>query len=458
MWSYPTTTRLSYPLDLKRRLRIGVVQLTKSGRRLTDWLPAYLEYTSHTESPTQFHLWTAVFTIAGALGRKVWLEDGDLVYYPNFYIIFVGPPGVARKSSSISIGQRILRQVPLARFAPNSTSWQALLARLSESTISIPIGDGHIARIADGAQFMGESLTMSCISAVAKELGPFMSLKNAEMLDVMTDLWDGTDPKWERKTLQHGDHVIQNPWINLIAATTPTWLRENTTEGTIGGGFASRCIFIYGDRKQHLVPYQSRLLTRDHKELYDSLVHDLQQISEMLGSVRMTEEAYRWGEHWYLENERNPPPGLIGDRYEGVLARRQTMMHKLALVLLASGGDRLEITPDILARADRLLCSAESTLPMVFNKVGMSIAARSVNHVVAEVRRHHKIERRRLLRILSSMSPKEVSDALAEGAMAGDIQEIVEGQTLWVYYTGEPEPVALSPDQPPAPNAASMSE
>lgn len=416
-----------------------------------------MEYTSHTESPTQFHLWTAVFTIAGALGRKVWLEDGDLVYYPNFYIVFVGPPGVARKSSSISIGQRILRQMPLARFAPNSTSWQALLARLSESTISVPIGDGRIARISDGAQFMGESLTMSCISAVAKELGPFMSLKNAEMLDVMTDLWDGTDPKWERKTLQHGDHVIQNPWINLIAATTPTWLRENTTEGTIGGGFASRCIFIYGDRKQHLVPYQSRLLTRDHKELYDSLVHDLQEISELLGGVRMTDEAYEWGEHWYLENEKNPPLILAGERYEGVIARRQTMMHKLALVLLASHGNNLVITPEVLQQADRLLQSAEATLPMVFNKVGMSIAARSVNHVIAEVRRHRKIGKRQLLKVLTSMSPKEVNDAIAEGVMAGEVREVVEGQTLYVYYTGDDLPATTGvSDQPP--NAASISE
>jgi hypothetical protein len=166
----------------------------------------------------------------------------------------------------------------------------------------------------------------------------------------------------------------------------------------------------------------------------------------------MTKEAYEWGEAWYVENERNPPPQLIGERYEGVIARRQTMLHKLALVLQASHSDELVITPKVLNAAASVLHSVEAQLPVIFNKVGMSINARTVNSVTAEVRRRGMIQRKHLAKVLTQLSPRELIEAINEGVQIGDVQEQIVGNVLYLKYVGEPENA-----QPPV-NVSSTSE
>jgi hypothetical protein len=57
-----------------------------------DWIKAYQEYASHSEAPPRMHFWTAVSALAGALRRKVWIEQAYFQWYANMYIIFVAPP------------------------------------------------------------------------------------------------------------------------------------------------------------------------------------------------------------------------------------------------------------------------------------------------------------------------------------------------------------------------------
>ena len=52
-----------------------------------DWLSAYLDYSSHSEAPASMRFWCGVSAVAGALRRKVWIdqayfkvmERGDLI-------------------------------------------------------------------------------------------------------------------------------------------------------------------------------------------------------------------------------------------------------------------------------------------------------------------------------------------------------------------------------------------
>ena len=69
-------------------------------RNYSDWLKAYMEYAGYGEAPKYMHFWTGVSVIAGALRRKVWIDEIYFKWYPNFYIIFVAPPGVVSKSTT----------------------------------------------------------------------------------------------------------------------------------------------------------------------------------------------------------------------------------------------------------------------------------------------------------------------------------------------------------------------
>jgi hypothetical protein len=58
------------------------------------------------------------------------------------------------------------------------------------------------------------------------------------------------------------------------------------------------------------------------------------------------------------------------------------------------------------------------------------------------------------MQALTQLSPKEIGDAIAEAVIAGEVQEIVQGNEVWLTYTGPIEPPKL--DQ--SVKAASTSE
>jgi len=91
-------------------------------RLSNNWIQSYLEYSSLSEAPENFHFWTAVSCIAGALRRRVWIDQGYFQWTPNFYIIFTAPPGIVSKSTTASIGMRLLREVPGIQFGPDASS------------------------------------------------------------------------------------------------------------------------------------------------------------------------------------------------------------------------------------------------------------------------------------------------------------------------------------------------
>src|SRR5687767_14530885 len=110
-------------------------------RHFPNWLKAYMEYTRDSESPTPFHFWTGVWTVAGALRRRVWIDMRKYQWTPNFYIILVGPPGIAAKSTSIRAGVHLPRKVEGIKFGPQSATWQAVTAALEASMEYVKVPD-----------------------------------------------------------------------------------------------------------------------------------------------------------------------------------------------------------------------------------------------------------------------------------------------------------------------------
>ena len=77
------------------------------------WLDVYLKYVDNTESPTSYHVWTALSCIAGALQRKCYIKWGLETVYPNMYVVLVGSAGRTRKSLAINIGQDVFKELDL---------------------------------------------------------------------------------------------------------------------------------------------------------------------------------------------------------------------------------------------------------------------------------------------------------------------------------------------------------
>ena len=151
-------------------------------RNIKNWLQGYIGYTKHCESPDFFHLWSAVGTVAGALDGKVWIDQGYFQWKPNFFIIFVAPPGIVSKSTTLGVGMAMLRSLDTVNFGPESASWQAVTDAFGDATRTIE-GVGQ----------------MSALTIEASELGTFLDPQNREMIDVLCRLWDGSEVPWSRR-------------------------------------------------------------------------------------------------------------------------------------------------------------------------------------------------------------------------------------------------------------------
>lgn len=358
-------------------------------RNFENWLEAYCAYTQHLEAPTNIHFFAGVQAIAGALRRQVWFDQGYFTWHPNQYIIIVAKPGIANKSTSIGVAMDLLREIPGINFGPSSMTWQALIQAMGDATEQVEIA--------------GEFHTQSCLSFVASELGTLIDFHNREMIDVLVDLWDGKTGTWEKMSKISGKEIIINPWISLIAGTTPAWLMANVPESAIGGGFTSRCLFIYGSTKRHLCAYPKSNFEADHWEIRQKLVEDLEHIANLKGGFQMEQETQAYGEVWYEKLWTDTPVHLKSPRYEAYLARKQTHVHKLAMIISASKRDTLEITIEDFCKAEGLLTSIEDDMTLALDKIGKAPVAQVFDAIQETIMRNGPMEYSEILQTVCRM-------------------------------------------------------
>ena len=190
---------------------------------------------------------------------------------------------------------------------------------------------------------------------------------------MLVNMWDGKTGVFEKHTKMSGNDSVVNPWINIIACTTPAWIAGNFPDYMIGGGFTSRCVFVYAEEKEKYVAYPSLHVPPHLKELEVKLVQDLEHISlNLCGGYKLTPEAYAWGESWYRSHYTTARPQMDDERFGGYIARKQTHIHKLAMILAAASNDVLEITPAHLSSAAEIVSSLEKDMQKVFEKIGRS--------------------------------------------------------------------------------------
>ena len=378
------------------------------------WLEIYVHHQRHSESPKSFHFWTGVSTLAGALRRKVWIDQRHFQWTPNMYVVLVGPAGVVAKSTSIRPGLQMLEALEGINFGPQSMTWQALVMSFQKAQEGVQV-DGAI-----------ESLPMACLTVGVSELGTFLDPTNRELIDLLTAMWDGQKEVWRRTTKGEGTVEITNPWINLIACTTPAWLKANFPEDLVGGGLTSRCIFVYEDKKYQLVPYPSeKIPTNDYADEELALIHDLRLIGQMQGPYRITNEALQWGDSWYRRYQNGGLPAhLANPRFEGYVARKQTHVHKLAIVLAASKRSELLIEKSDLVEAEGHISALEKDMLQVFQSIGVSQQAKVHSEVVTMIRNHPEgIEYVALWNICSrTMAHQDFKNSLVGALDAGQVK------------------------------------
>ena len=373
-------------------------------RHFPDWLTAFIDYSDHLESPRFMRFWGGVSAIAGALRRRVWIDNFYYTWSPSFFIILVAPPGVATKSTTADVAMNLLAEVPEIHFGANSTTWQALATTFAAAGVFYEYPRGS-----------GELHPMSAVTLVSRELGSLIDPKNRDSINFLIELWDGSK-KYDKQTKTNGSDIIEAPWINIIGAATPAWIADNVPASMLGGGFISRCVFLYADRKEKFVAYPGLTVPKGIEITKQKLIHDLEHIAvNLLGEYKLTEDAVEWGKAWYEDLWRNAAKNYTDDQIMGYISRKQTHVHKLAIVLSASRSDELVIDLDIIRLAEHMLSDLESDMKKVFAKIGKSATSSEADRLLDFIRRGQVVPYSTAYRHVHAYFPnfKQFEDVLA---------------------------------------------
>ncbi len=349
-------------------------------RKLDDWLDGFIKYCENSEPPESYKRWVGISVIAAALQRKVVLPWGHLKFYPNMYIVLVGPPGRTRKGTAMTPGYQLLSDVGI-KIAAEATTRESLIQQLESASATHTTPDGRV-------------IYHASLTVFSQELTVFLGFKNQQLIMDLTD-WYDCKPRWVYRTKNMGTNDIVGVWVNLIGATTPELLQTSLPRDAIGGGLTSRIVFIYEDRKGKTVPFP--MLTDEALRLYNDLLEDLNTMSTLAGDFYPDQSFLKAYEQWYLEQEKlDLFPGV--PELQGYVERRPNHILKLSMILSASRSNEMVLLDYDLHRAVRYLEEAENKIAKVYAGVGKSPVADVTNAIMEYIARKKKVPVRELLR------------------------------------------------------------
>lgn len=287
------------------------------------------------------------------------------MFYPNMYIVLVGPSS-SRKGTAMNPGLDMIQDLGKVKIAAQATSLQALIRRLKETNYQDP-------DLTTGKMQFHSSMTI-----FSKEFTVFLGYHNRELMSSLCD-WYDCDRSWKYETISRKTEEIVGVWVNLYAATTPALIRSSLPLDAIGGGLTSRIIYICEEEmgKMVLLPMQ----TEEERQLQGLLLEDLDKINRLSGRFTYTEGFLNdWSD--FRVKDRDSPP-FYDERFDGYMGRRPTHVMKLSMIISASQSDRMILTSDDIERAISILEKAEEKMQNVFKGVGKSEIADILQKVMS---------------------------------------------------------------------------
>lgn len=377
-------------------------------RKCANWLASYLDYSSGQESPEIFHFWVGISIIANTLRRKTWFNLGYFDIFPNLYNILVSPTGIGEKSSAITVGEPLFYAIPGIMLARG---------KLTEAFLADWL------RIAQANDI--DKNGTACISMVISEFKVLTEGINKDntLVTRLTDLYDGKYFEYDTKT--KGIYHIPKPCLNIMAASTPEWLR-------VGGGFDSRLTIIAVTQEERKFAFP--VVTPHQEEVRANLMEDLIEIDKLKGPFSIEPAAHQAYEKWYDVKETTKISEDV--RLAGYYSKKKTMVMKIAMILAVADREAsdagLVIRHNHIRGALERLRGLEDSMIFAYSGVSLSTGpSRYMDLVAQKIKDYSPLEHYRLLRMVQSYTcGKELGTILSSlEAMELVRREIITTQT-----------------------------
>jgi hypothetical protein len=175
-------------------------------------------------------------------------------------------------------------------------------------------------------------------------------------------MWDGKGFTERKRHLKEKIDIPRST-VNILAACTPSFLRDLLPEGAWDQGFMSRTVMAYSGEAD---PQDLWTVNGGQDELFKDLTTDLKAISKLYGPMDYEDEALDALRKWHLAGGPPRPdhPRLL--TYNG---RRTALLIKLCMVMSVASSDSMIITREHYERALALMLETEIHMPEIFKSM-----------------------------------------------------------------------------------------
>jgi len=388
----------------------------------TGFINQYISYTRPQQSPTLFHTWTAISTIASALRRRVWIDFDYLIIYPNLYTILVSASGIGNKSTAIKIGTEGL----LRKAISDITIMRGKLTMGYLVDWMVQAQTKHPDKFAE--------VTVHCSEFKVFTRGAYA---DSGLIEDLTDIYDCG--RYEYRTKNQGVYIIEKPCINIIAASTPEWLTTGSAADFIGGGFSSRIVPVALLKDEKVISRPR--MTQVERDLESALITDLTTIGKLAGPFLVTLDAEKYFDDWYKVRQKYQNPDM---RMSGYYAKKHTLVWKVAMILSVSINDDLVITEDHVESALQLLGKLELNIPFAFQGMAWGEQAKFQDKVLMKIQASGEIAYSNLLQhfhyCMSTSDLQQILQTLADEDRIEAEKKPTGGRIKTVYRWKEVKP------------------
>lgn len=352
-----------------------------------------------TEAPHAFVIWSAISVISAVLKKKVWIDRGTYLVYPNQYIVLVGPPGVG-KGTAVHPAHAFIKD-----YKPELSNY--LSDRVTAPKIIEKLADGFQTQSVIGGAIVVSKESTAVLMAM--ELATFLGSSDW-MTSFLCQTWDQN--KFEYGTKNKGSNVIDDMCVSLIGACTPDFIRKinghANASDAVNGGFTARTIFVFANEKSKDLPWPVALKNRKNvefpkgsknfktgQEIINDLRHDLEQVAKLHGQFDLNDEARTIWQDWYLKVRIKDEDSDVVRHFK---SRQPGHVLKVAMCLSAASNDSLVIDRWCLQTALSLVQGVLDTLDITFRGVGESSLAEATAKVQNYIERKGSTSRKELVR------------------------------------------------------------
>lgn len=353
-----------------------------SQREELPWfLNAYIEAAGVYTVPPVFHYWAGLSVLAAFTSKRVSYEHipGNPLY-PNLYVFLIAK-SAAGKGLAISHAVRLMGAIlghevlEMPHVFEGRTTPQALVGRL-----------GKIGKKAADKQ--------AEFFFVSPELGQSLDLPTnmvGRFIKMMTGLYDSTGRPWRDDTRMYGELKAPPSWINWLAGTTSTWLRNSVGEEDFKGGFTGRLLPIYVEDRMDF-RYRPKL-PANADALVAHLRNHLLALRLTHGRFTMDGEA-RDADEARSEQRYNHLPR--DERLWPFYERGSTLAKKLAMLFALGRSTDLRLTLKDIELGYRTVANVERDLPRVLDLVSETKETRGLDLMRDMIEKAGRIPRRML--------------------------------------------------------------